>query len=85
MQEKPRSHALGTCQVTGLSRELLWDIHSGTEGETWLLARPGGLHFPAQHPKRRKWDRRWESGREGAEESGEKIKLCLSAPKAVDA
>lgn len=32
MQEKPRSHTLVTCRVTELSRELLWGVHSGTEG-----------------------------------------------------
>lgn len=43
--QKPRSHAVVTCQVTGL-RELFWDVHSGTERQTWLLACPRGLRLP---------------------------------------
>lgn len=42
VQEKPRSHAAVTCQVTGLGRGLLRDVHSGTEGEIGPPAGPRG-------------------------------------------
>lgn len=38
-RDSARGHGNVTCQVTGIyGQELIWDIHSVTDGETWLLA-----------------------------------------------
>lgn len=66
VQEKPRSHAAVTCQVTGLGRGLLRDVHSGAEGKQGPRPVPAAL--AARHPKLRRWDRRRESARAGADE-----------------